>query len=355
MSRPKTADEASWRCPWRILLLLPLILAVGVGCAGDDDDDDPGIVSLSPRVGPLAGGTAVDIRVEDFERSFLKQAPTVEFGGVPAASVVVVGARRITATTPPSAVEASVSLAVRSGDGKDVARLPQAFLFTDRPVPQQVIPSSGDIAGGQPATILGANFDPVGITVVSFGSLDATGVTVVDATTIQCTTPPNPAGPVTITVTNPGGLQGQLVDGYTYSGVDPAVVAMEDQVFQLINQERANVGKPALVHDPVLRIVARAHSEDMRDRIFFDHVNPDGRTPGERVTLAGVSWTAVAENIAWNEGYSDPGAQAVAQWMGSSGHRRNLLDENNVGYTLTGVGVSTNGSRWWFTQVFVRQ
>jgi uncharacterized protein YkwD len=157
-------------------------------------------------------------------------------------------------------------------------------------------------------------------------------------------------------VTNPGGGQGTLSDGFTYVGNDPAVLAMEDQVFGLVNAERAAVAKPALTEDPLLRLVARAHSEDMQFRSYFDHYDPDGDGPGERLGKAGFFWTAWAENVAWNQNYPDPGQAAVNGWMGSPPHKRNMLDEDSIGYTLTGVGCATNGSgKWWFTQVFVRQ
>jgi uncharacterized protein YkwD len=69
--------------------------------------------------------------------------------------------------------------------------------------------------------------------------------------------------------------------------------------------------------DGGLAAVARAHSEDMRDRRFFDHVNLDGFDPFERASQAGLS--ARAENIA--SGQQDA-AEVMDDWMNIAGHRR---------------------------------
>ncbi|MBL8115796.1 MAG: DUF11 domain-containing protein [Acidobacteria bacterium] len=64
-----------------------------------------------------------------------------------------------------------------------------------------VVPAKGPTAGGTAVTIYGSNFD-AGAT-VRFAGNPATGVTVVNATTITATTPAGPQGPVDVSVTNP--------------------------------------------------------------------------------------------------------------------------------------------------------
>jgi uncharacterized protein YkwD len=59
-----------------------------------------------------------------------------------------------------------------------------------------------------------------------------------------------------------------------------------------------------------------------------------------------------AENVAYNEGYSDPIAQALTGWIASDGHRRNMEET----YNLTGIGVAQNSrGQFYFTQIFVRR
>jgi len=136
---------------------------------------------------------------------------------------------------------------------------------------------------------------------------------------------------------------------------DPAIIAMENQVKTLVDNQRALYGKPALTWNETLRTVARNHSQDMITRNFFSHTNPDGLDPGDRVTKAGITYSAVAENIAQNMGYADPGQQAVDGWMNSEGHRNNILDASNYGFTQTGVGIAKKSDgTYYFTQVFIK-
>ena len=112
----------------------------------------------------------------------------------------------------------------------------------------------------------------------------------------------------------------------------------------LTNAQRAAAGCGALVADPALAAVARAHSADMRDRHFFSHTNPDGLDPFDRAAAAGLS--ARAENIAY--GQPDPAAVMDA-WMNSAGHRANILD---CSLTRLGVGVAEGAGGPWWTQLF---
>jgi hypothetical protein len=85
------------------------------------------------------------------------------------------------------------------------------------PTVTSVSPNTGPIAGGTSVTITGTNF--VAGATVTFGSAAATGVSVTNSTTIAATTPGNPAGAVTVTVTNAGGgsPSGSLPSGFTYT------------------------------------------------------------------------------------------------------------------------------------------
>jgi uncharacterized protein YkwD len=124
----------------------------------------------------------------------------------------------------------------------------------------------------------------------------------------------------------------------------PADPGVEGQVLALVNRERAAAGCGALVANSGLASVARAHSADMRDRGFFDHVNLEGLDPFDRAAAAGLD--ARAENIAY--GQPDPVAVMDA-WMNSSGHRANILD---CSLTSLGVGVAEGAGGPWWTQLF---
>jgi uncharacterized protein YkwD len=113
---------------------------------------------------------------------------------------------------------------------------------------------------------------------------------------------------------------------------------------EIMNDHRESVGCARLTWNRDVAEVAQAHSEDMVERDFFDHTNPDGKSPFDRLRDAGIAYSGAAENIAW--GY--PSAEAVLDgWLNSSGHRSNI--EN---CSLTEHGVGLYQSHW--THLFIR-
>jgi uncharacterized protein YkwD len=123
---------------------------------------------------------------------------------------------------------------------------------------------------------------------------------------------------------------------------------MEAQTHALINAERSAQGLPALAWEAAIADAARGHSRDMADGVVeFGHDGFDARVDA----LAGqLPWSAAGENVAWNQGYPDPAAQAVEGWMDSTGHRENILGA----YDRTGIGIAgdeTDG--YYFTQIFL--
>ncbi|MDN3258866.1 sigma-70 family RNA polymerase sigma factor [Streptomyces sp. CSDS2] len=126
----------------------------------------------------------------------------------------------------------------------------------------------------------------------------------------------------------------------------PAPAGTVAQVVALVNEERAAAGCGPVTEDPQLERAAQGHSDDMAARGFFDHTNPDGAGPGERVTAAGYRWSTYGENIA--RGQRTPRA-VMDSWMHSPGHRANIL---NCSFKNIGVGVHNGSGGPWWTQNF---
>ena len=128
--------------------------------------------------------------------------------------------------------------------------------------------------------------------------------------------------------------------------------AIERIVFKLTNEERMANGLLPLAWDSELCRLAREHSEDMGGRGYFDHETPEGLFPKDRARAAGLrGFRVIAENIAYNKGYENPGAYAVQRWMKSSGHRANILF-SSFQYSAIGSYVASDGSVY-LTQVFI--
>ncbi|OII60632.1 SCP-like extracellular [Streptomyces sp. CC53] len=121
--------------------------------------------------------------------------------------------------------------------------------------------------------------------------------------------------------------------------------AAEAAVLDLVNKERAKAGCSPVRASGELASLARAYSQEMAERGFFSHTDPDGDSPWDRAAQAGIEGLG-GENIA--RGQADAAAVMDA-WMNSEGHRANIL---NCDFNTLGVGVHfADGGPWW-TQNF---
>ena len=141
-------------------------------------------------------------------------------------------------------------------------------------------------------------------------------------------------------------------------GISYTEAEVEQLIIVLVNAERQQFGLPALSVDALLTSLAREHSISMVVNNFFSH----DRYPGERSFGYGQPpGTMRGENIVMiPTRQMIPGPYlslqevcewAVSAWMGSSGHRENILEPC---YTKTGVGASfSEGAEYlYITQMF---
>ena len=159
------------------------------------------------------------------------------------------------------------------------------------------------------------------------------------------------------------------------------VDAMAQSMHEAINEERAREGLESLSWSENLAPIAKAHSQDMRDRGFFSHENPDGESPTDRGNAYGFTCeeaidggyrTGIGENIFnaalyssrqtrrdasgttvtydWNEP-SELVETVVEGWMDSPGHRRNILSSDYASQGL-GLTLDSDENRLFVTQKF---
>ncbi|MFJ8311865.1 MULTISPECIES: sigma-70 family RNA polymerase sigma factor [unclassified Streptomyces] len=132
----------------------------------------------------------------------------------------------------------------------------------------------------------------------------------------------------------------------TVASTDSGEASVAQDVLALVNSERSKAGCSALTSNPKLYSAALKHSEAMAAQNFFDHTDPSGAGPGERITAAGYQWSTYGENIA--RGQQDAAA-VMDSWMHSPGHRANIL---NCAFKEIGVGVHYGSGGPWWTQDF---
>jgi hypothetical protein len=163
---------------------------------------------------------------------------TDEYGGVPKAAVVYfqgynggtkvydsgavdvaecVGATTVFTTYTPGTVWGNIT-ELRIVSTTDVIFDPQwdnfEYFLSPAPTVTGISPANGPTAGGTTVTITGTGF--VDGATVTIGGASATGVTFVNATTINATTPARTAGAKDVMVTNPDTQTGTLTSGFTY-------------------------------------------------------------------------------------------------------------------------------------------
>ena len=113
---------------------------------------------------------------------------------------------------------------------------------------------------------------------------------------------------------------------------------LEAQMLAMVNEERRAAGLKPVAPDPELTEVARAHSADMFARGYFAHVSPEGSSPFDRMTRAGVTFRTAGENLA----LAPTVKIAHTGLMNSPGHRANILRPE---FGRLGIGIMDGGHR----------
>ena len=169
----------------------------------------PSVTNVTPGSGTTAGGTSVTITGTGFV-----SGATVTFGTALATNPTVSSSTTMTATTPAHAA-GSVTVSVTNPNMQSGSKA-GAFSYTNPPPTVSLVtPRSGTTAGGTSVTITGTGF-LTGAT-VTFNGAQATNVIVSNSTTITATTPAQPAGSVTVAVTNTDTQAGSTANLYTYN------------------------------------------------------------------------------------------------------------------------------------------
>ncbi len=117
------------------------------------------------------------------------------------------------------------------------------------------------------------------------------------------------------------------------------------------NTERGNSGLPPLKENSQLDVIAKLRLEDMFKGQYFAHVSPASSSAITIAESVGYDYLALGENIALGNFGSDE--KLVEAWMGSPGHRANILNSRyrEIGVAV-GQGMFEGDSVWIAVQVF---
>jgi uncharacterized protein YkwD len=123
--------------------------------------------------------------------------------------------------------------------------------------------------------------------------------------------------------------------------------SFDQQILDLVNQERAKVGADPLSINEQLDQAADLHSQDQASMNNMSHTGSNGSNLGIRIQEVGYQFSMAAENVAY--GYLDA-ETVMAGWMASEGHRENILNPNLQEIGI-GYAVGEGGAPYW-TQDF---
>ena len=113
----------------------------------------------------------------------------------------------------------------------------------------------------------------------------------------------------------------------------PYTLSPQEQLaVNLLNQARQNEGLEPLKVNLQLSKLAADFAQDMRNRKFFAHVDPDGKDPFDRMAAVGIDFPNAGENIA----LSPDVETAHRMLLESPLHRENIM---NPKFTEIGIGV----------------
>jgi uncharacterized protein YkwD len=124
--------------------------------------------------------------------------------------------------------------------------------------------------------------------------------------------------------------------------------AQATRALQLVNDVRArgiHCGDelfgpaPPMTLSGTLAGVALGHASDMAEKNYFEHVDPAGHSPADRVRAVGYSEKLVGENIAFGPKSVD---EVVQGWLDSPGHCENIMDPR---FAEMGLGLAAGRAK----------
>ena len=131
-----------------------------------------------------------------------------------------------------------------------------------------------------------------------------------------------------------------------YTTLSSAV--QEQKLLNLLNEDRARNGLPALAMDSELSALARTRSQDMLENGYFSHTSPTLGSAAAILDDSGYAYQGVGENIAHHASVE----KADAAFLSSPAHRTVMMGSQ---WEKVGIGVAEDEHGFvYVTELFVR-
>lgn len=133
------------------------------------------------------------------------------------------------------------------------------------------------------------------------------------------------------------------------ASVGSSVDEVYQQVLNEVNAQRAAAGLSVLTYRSDIEAYAAIRAQEIVEK--WDHTRPDGRAFYTVFTDSGKRYIKVGENLAkGSAGNLGTANQVVNAWMGSPGHRANILNPDFKGMA---VSLYVNNGIYYWAQLFI--
>ncbi|MBT0771396.1 IPT/TIG domain-containing protein [Kineosporia sp. J2-2] len=290
----------------------------------------PTIGTLTPAVGPVAGGTQVTITGTGFLLT-----SGVTFGGSAGTGVTVINDNTLVVTTPAHAAGA-VNVVVTNPVGGSGTTGSAAFTYVapnTAPVVDTITPASGPISGGTSLVIKGINLN--GVSSVTFGGTAGSNLTLVDNSTVTVTSPAHAAGAVPVVLTNANGSSSAYVFTYVPLTQLPTVSGLTPEVGPVAGGTRVTIGGTGF---------------DANTTVTFDGVAGTDLVLGPDVAGASSSTRSKIGTTSRDDGvkarayHPVPVSKALKKWKAAASNTLQVTTPPHAGGPTTVVITNSAGS-----------
>lgn len=119
--------------------------------------------------------------------------------------------------------------------------------------------------------------------------------------------------------------------------------SVETELLEIINVQRAEAGRSALIENENLDKTAAAHSTEMAKEKYFDYQSKDGKTPFQRMKENHVEFHTAGEVIAMTRGDV---VQLYTELLRTAAKQNSVMDST---MTQAGIGVANDGKTLYLT------
>lgn len=119
------------------------------------------------------------------------------------------------------------------------------------------------------------------------------------------------------------------------SALASSIIDQEEKIIELTNEVRERTGATPLTLDSRLMASALQKAQDMAERSYFSHANPDNQRMSYWINNAGYEYSLAGENLA--RGFSSTD-RLIQAWEKSFSHYINLVEPK---FQHIGIGIAT--------------